>query len=447
MKSRPQLLVLCFILFATSLQLNAQKRYKKKHILKDLKELDGFKQSYVGFALYDPATGKTLACQNDSKYMTPASNTKLFTFYAGIKFLGKAVPALQYQIKGDSLIFWGTGNPLFLHPAVEDKAALDFLSARSEKLFYWKRPIIDDRFGPGWGWDDYNGYYSAEKAVFPIYGNSITTLLNRTKKNIVVEPDYFKPNFSENPNPLDNRSRVNRAEDENDFVYQIGEPGDTDVEEIDTLTRPFLYSDNLFIELLSDTLNRAVNFYHGLPQIGAARTLYSLPTDTLYKHMLQPSDNLFAEQILLMASGMKSDTLSTMATINQMKDEVFTDWTDDAAWVDGSGLSRYNMFTPRTMIKLLRTLREEVGEERLFELLPAGGKSGTIRNWYAGENGEPYVFAKTGTLSNNHTLSGYIKTDSGKTLIFTFMVNHYNHSTTQVRESMAIVLEKIKKAY
>ncbi len=447
MKSRPQLLVLCILLFVISLQLNAQKRYKKKHILKDLKELDGFKQSYVGFALYDPETGKTLACQNDSKYMTPASNTKLFTFYAGIKFLDKAVPALQYQIKGDSLIFWGTGNPLFLHPAVEDKAALDFLSARSEKLFYWKRPILDDRFGPGWGWDDYNGYYSAEKAVFPIYGNSITTLLNRTKKNIVVEPDYFKPNFSENPNPLDNRSRVNRAEDENDFVYQIGEPGDTDEEEIDTLTRPFLYSDNLFIELLSDTLNRAVNFYHGLPQISAARTLYSLPTDTLYKHMLQPSDNLFAEQILLMASGMKSDTLSTMATINQMKDEVFTDWTDDAAWVDGSGLSRYNMFTPRTMIKLLRTLREEVGEERLFELLPAGGKSGTIRNWYAGDNGEPYVFAKTGTLSNNHTLSGYIKTDSGKTLIFTFMVNHYNHSTNKVRESMSVVLSKIRKGY
>lgn len=447
MKASFRLPVLCFLALLLSFQVYGQKRYKKKHILKDLKELEGFKQAYVGFALYDPETGKTLACQNDSKYMTPASNTKLFTFYAGIKYLGKAVPALQYTIKGDSLIFWGTGNPLFLHPAVEDKAALDFLSARSEKLFYWKRPIVDYRFGPGWGWDDYNGYYSAEKAVFPIYGNSITTYLNRTKKELSVEPDYFKPFFSQNPKPTDNRSRINRTEDENDFVYQIGEPGDTDKEEIDTLTRPFLYNNNLFIELLSDTLNRAVNFYHGIPQIGGARTLYSLPTDTLYKHMLQPSDNLFAEQILLMASGMENDTLSTMATIEKMKKEAFADWTDDAAWVDGSGLSRYNMFTPRTMIKLLKTLRDEVGEERLFELLPAGGESGTIKNWYAGEDGEPYVFAKTGTLSNNHTLSGYIKTDSGKTLIFTIMANHYNHSTSKVRESMAVLLSKIKRAY
>jgi D-alanyl-D-alanine carboxypeptidase/D-alanyl-D-alanine-endopeptidase (penicillin-binding protein 4) len=440
-------LVALLLLISFCHQAVAQKRYKKRHILKDLKALDGFKQAFVGFALYDPETGKTLACQNDGVYMTPASNTKLFTFYAGLKLLGKAVPALQYTVQGDSLIFWGTGNPLFLHPELDDKAALDFLNARTEKLYYWKRPIKDNRFGPGWGWDDYNGYYSAEKAIFPMYGNSISAYLDRNQQSLRVVPDYFKPNFSKNTEAEpSSRSRVTRTENENAYTYQIGEAGDTDKEEIDTLIRPFLYTDNLFIELLSDTLNKAVNFYHGLPQIGAARTLYSLPTDTLYKQMLQPSDNLFAEQILLMASGLENDTLSTVATIDKMQAEVFQEWTDKPVWVDGSGLSRYNMFTPRTMIRLLRTLREEVGETRLFELLPAGGQSGTIEDWYAGEDG-PFVYAKTGTLSNNHALSGYIKTDSGKTLIFTIMVNHYAHSTSNVRESMGVMLEKIKKAY
>lgn len=425
----------------------AQKRYKKRHILKDLAELEGFKQSYVGFALYDPEESKLLACQNDSKYMTPASNTKLYTFYAGTKLLGQAVPAMQYIISGDSLIFWGTGNPLFLHPDVNDRAALDFLSARKEKLYYWPRPIIDSRFGPGWGWDDFNGYYSAEKAPFPIYGNSVTAYLNRAEKAIKLVPDYFFPNFSKlGETAIPMRSQIRRVEAENQYEYFIGEAQDTDEEEIDTLVRPFLYSNELFMELLSDTLDRAVNLYHGLPQIGAAKTLHSLPIDTLYKHMLQPSDNLFAEQILLMASGMQSDTLSTRATINLVKEEYLKDWTDEPAWVDGSGLSRYNMFTPRSMIKLLRVLHEEVGEERLFELLPAGGRSGTIENWYGDEAG-PYVFAKTGTLSNNHCLSGYVKTKSGKTLIFTFMVNHYTHSTNKVRESMQVMLEKIRNAY
>ena len=92
----PRLLFLLLCLLTLNQTGYAQKRYKKKHILKDLKQLDGFKQAYVGFVLYDPETGKTLACQNDDKYMTPASNTKLYTFYAGAKMLGQAVPAQHF---------------------------------------------------------------------------------------------------------------------------------------------------------------------------------------------------------------------------------------------------------------------------------------------------------------------------------------------------------------
>lgn len=447
MKQSNRLLSIVLLLLFLSQGAIAQKRYKKKHILKDLKTLDGFKNSFVGFMLYDPESNKTLACQYDNKYMTPASNTKLYTFYAGTKLLGKAVPAMQYTISGDSLIFWGTGNPLFLHHDLNDQAALDFLSARKEKLFYWSRPIADQRFGPGWSWDDFNGYYSAEKSAFPIYGNSLNGFMDRKSQTFSVNPDYFEPLFSKIEN-MENtsRSRIYREENQNQYRYFIGEATDSDEPEIDTLVRPFLYSDELFVQLLADTLNKNVSFYHGIPHIGDAKTLYSLPTDTLYKHMLQPSDNLFAEQILMMASGLNSDTLNTQATIDYMQQKVFSEWEDEPVWVDGSGLSRYNMFTPRGMIKLLKVLREEVGEERLFELLPAGGKSGTIKNWYGAESG-PYVFAKTGTLSNNHSLTGYIKTNSGKTLLFCIMVNHYAHSTSKVRESMGAMLEKIKRAY
>ena len=437
-----------FALSLVCLNLQAQKRYKKKHILKDLQELPGFSQAYVGFMLFDPETEKVIACQYDNKYMTPASNTKLYTFYAGHKLLGKAVPAMQYVIQGDSLIFWGTGNPLLLHPKLTDRAALDFLQSRKEQLFYWPRPMADSRFGPGWGWDDFNGYYSAEKSVFPIYGNSVEVLLDREHQSISLTPDYFESQFSAKTwEKYRNRSLVQRAETLNQYEYQIGEdPGDEVEDRIDTLIKPFQYSPELFLELLSDTLNRSVQFVAEKPANAAVQTLKSLPTDTLFKHMLQPSDNLMAEQILLMASGTMSDTLSTRATIKWMKENHFKGWQDEPLWVDGSGLSRYNMFTPRGTVKLLHELQKEVGETRLFELLPAGGESGTIKRFYAGENG-PYVFAKTGTLSNNHCLSGYLKTDSGKTLIFTFMVNHYAHSTNMVKQSMEHMLKKIRKAY
>ena len=428
-------------------QVYAQKRYKKRHILRDLKELPGFKHAFVGFMLYDPEADRTIACQYDNKYMTPASNTKLYTFYAGTRLLGQAVPAMQYVLRGDSLIFWGTGNPLFLHPDVNDRAALDFLSTRKEKLFYRPRPMEDFRFGPGWSWDDYGSYDSAEKSVFPIYGNSITTFLNRKNQTISIQPPYFQPNFQPSDSVENQtKSHIDREETKNLYRYFIGEPSDQDEEEVDSLVTPFLYSDTLFVRLLADTLNNPVSFYHGLPQIEAAKTLYSISVDTLFKHMLQPSDNLFAEQILLMASGLSSDTLSTKAVIDRMQEEVFHNWQDAPVWVDGSGLSRYNMFTPRSMIRLLKVLREEIGEERLFALLPAGGVSGTLKNWYGVEK-KPYIFAKTGTLSNNHSLSGYLKTKSGKTLLFCIMVNHYAHSTSLVRESMGVMLEKIRKAY
>ena len=78
-------------------------------------------------------------------------------------------------------------------------------------------------------------------------------------------------------------------------------------------------------------------------------------------------------------------------------------------------------------------------------IFSTGGVSGTIKNWYAAE--QPYVFAKTGTLKHNHSLSGYLKTNSGKTLIFSFMNNHYPFSSTQVKTEMQSLLEDIRENY
>ncbi|MCP6167347.1 D-alanyl-D-alanine carboxypeptidase, partial [Klebsiella pneumoniae] len=73
------------------------------------------KNRFVGFALYDPALGKMVVEHNADKYFVPASNTKLFTFYACLKMLDDSIPALKYVVRGDSLIFWGTGDPTFTH--------------------------------------------------------------------------------------------------------------------------------------------------------------------------------------------------------------------------------------------------------------------------------------------------------------------------------------------
>jgi D-alanyl-D-alanine carboxypeptidase/D-alanyl-D-alanine-endopeptidase (penicillin-binding protein 4) len=107
------------------------------------------------------------------------------------------------------------------------------------------------------------------------------------------------------------------------------------------------------------------------------------------------------------------------------------------------------MFTPRSMIWLLDKIDDEFAtDEKLFELLATGGESGTIRNWYAArDGGAPYVFAKTGTLSNNHCLTGFLITDSGLKLYFSFMNNHYVTSSSVVKEEMEKILWFIYKNY
>lgn len=68
----------------------------------------------VGFALSESDRQGMIYTQNADKYFIPASNTKLYTFYAGLKMIPDSIPSIRYIERGDSLIFWGTGDPSFL---------------------------------------------------------------------------------------------------------------------------------------------------------------------------------------------------------------------------------------------------------------------------------------------------------------------------------------------
>src|SRR5689334_11511498 len=84
-------------------------------------------QDHIGFSVYDPDSKKTLFDYKSANYFTPGSNTKIFTFYASLKLLGDSVPALRYVFSGDSLIFWGTGDPSLLYQYTQSNdRALNF---------------------------------------------------------------------------------------------------------------------------------------------------------------------------------------------------------------------------------------------------------------------------------------------------------------------------------
>jgi D-alanyl-D-alanine carboxypeptidase/D-alanyl-D-alanine-endopeptidase (penicillin-binding protein 4) len=163
--------------------------------------------------------------------------------------------------------------------------------------------------------------------------------------------------------------------------------------------------------------------------------------------MLQPSDNFMAEEILLNCAAANHLKMSTSEVIKTASEKYLNNLPDKIQWVDGSGLSRLNLFTPRDMVVLLQNIYDKVNnEDRLFSLLPNGGKSGTLKNMFK-TNPETFIYAKSGSLSNNYNLSGYLVGKSGKKYIFSYMNNNYVVPTSEIRAEVERILTFIHDSY
>lgn len=415
-----------FLILVSLLLSNCKSAHVSKHLEKTLNS-NFYDHQFTGVMVYNPRTKDTVFNHNSERYFTPASNTKILTLYTGLQYLPEKVPAFKYTVHQDTLIVRGTGDPSFLHPYFKDSTALDFMkNYKAIKLV--TDNYANDKFGPGWAWEDYDMYYSPERSAFPLYGN-VLSISNTGELN--TYPEILKPQVA--------FTSMNKRRDfnENNFYYKLTRK--------DTIEVPFVLDTTLVKQLWSDLLPNKVEF---IPNTTAKtdQVLYSIPTDSLYKRMMQVSDNFLAEQILILASSTISDTLDADPIRKAILENQLKDLKQEPKWRDGSGLSNYNLFTPLSLVQVLEKLYAEVPRERLFNFFPKGGVSGTIKNWYAGVDG-PYVFAKTGTLSSTHTLSGYLVTNSGEVLIFSFMNDNYRNSTDKIREQMQNVLQFLRDNY
>src|SRR6187431_3751500 len=66
--------------------------------------------AHVGISVYEPETGKYWYNYQGDKYFVPASNTKLPTCYAAMKYLGDSLVGLRYKLAGDRIIAEATGD-------------------------------------------------------------------------------------------------------------------------------------------------------------------------------------------------------------------------------------------------------------------------------------------------------------------------------------------------
>ncbi len=110
---------------------------------------------------------------------------------------------------------------------------------------------------------------------------------------------------------------------------------------------------------------------------------------------------------------------------------------------DGSGLSRLNAISADHFCELLIYMSKSKEFENFKSTLPIAGKTGTIKSLCRGGIGEGRIFAKSGTINKVKAYAGYVKTVSGKDLVFSFTVNNYSCSTSDLVSKMEQVLNAI----
>jgi D-alanyl-D-alanine carboxypeptidase/D-alanyl-D-alanine-endopeptidase (penicillin-binding protein 4) len=286
-----------------------------------------------------------------------------------------------------------------------------------------------------------------ERSPLPVYGNCIKWIQEKTIEQKDGKSDtgllvFTDPEINWNVRFADNKSPafdVYRPRTENSYTITEGREMKRELEV------PFVTNGvQASLELLKDTLHKeitAVSFETTrLPQ----QKLLSQPADSLFKPLMHRSDNFFAEQVLMMVSNELLGYMDEQKLIDTLLKTDLKNFPQQPKWVDGSGLSRYNLFTPEDFVWLLSKMKDEFGMERLKQILPTGNE-GTLRNYYNNESN--FLFAKTGTLSGHVAFSGFLYTKKNKLLIFSFLVNNHYTSATAVRRAIEQFLRQIRNNY
>jgi len=389
--------------------------------------------AHVGICIYNATDNKYLYNYQSDKNFIPASNTKIFTCYLAMKYLGDSLVGLRYK-KGnnDTLYIEPAGDPSFLHPDFQNQPVFNFL--KQFKNIVVSRPFFNDNYeGVGWSWDDYKDDYMVQRNNLPIYGNVMR--ISQTGNAITIVPVAFKFIIPEGTH-LSNGFNIEKGWDDNNIIIKEGKAKHMEV--------PFVPTIFQSCSLLSDTLHAFV--FPDLDNTVDAHTLiiHSQSTDSLLKIMMHRSDNFYAEQSLLMVSNEKLGLMNDEKIIDTLLKTDLKDLPQHPQWVDGSGLSRFNLFSPRDFVFILNKMRNEYSWNRITAIFETGG-TGTLGGYYKNLTGK--IYAKTGSLSNNIALSGYLITPKNKVLIFSVLVNNHTVSSAAVRRAVERFLTQVQQDY
>ena len=432
-----------------------------------------FPPSNVGIRIVSLTRGEHLYSLNDNMLFNPASNEKLLTTATALMNLGTSY-GFSTAVFADTLrhrvILKGYGDPL------TSTADLDSLARRVAPYLSWTAPwrvavdvsFFDDlSWGAGWNWDE-------EPAAYGMFISPVTLNNNTINVRVLPSPKAGTPpliridpptsyvtlentatTVVDSPTvPLEISRKWRERSNTITVAGQIRLGGRARTEQL-SLWKPELYAGSVFAERLQacgipvagtvtvDTVTSAMieteRYVHGI--------------DTVLTFLNKVSDNLSAECVLKTIAaeklGIPGSAVAGITRVHAYLSECGVD-TNRISVADGSGLSRYNLTSAATIVRLLeRVYRDNQSFPLLYHALPIAGVDGTIGSRMKGTPAAGNLRAKTGSLSAVSALSGYVQTLDGEMLAFSILMQNYPGATRpyrMVQDAIGVYLAGLKRA-
>jgi D-alanyl-D-alanine carboxypeptidase/D-alanyl-D-alanine-endopeptidase (penicillin-binding protein 4) len=426
---------------------------------------------------------------NARKKFMPASNMKLFTATIALHLLGKdkTFPTRIYQFE-NQLLLRGGGDPSLGVEGINDLAKQIAALGVSEVSSVvgdgsaFTAETENGKYPFGWIMDDARWYYGPEISALAIERNQLDVIITggaqpgvlakvaldspvaslfRLSANVVTGVPELQQKSEEElidcnwGNALGLKSVANRADAKSFVAPSFSQEalfvsGEVAPQQKIDLGIAFPSPPQVAAIVLQNELStRGITVLWSPPPPRAASlpafalaTHNSPPLEILLQRLLKKSDNLYAEMLLRGAAfyhdGEKNGTAPRAH-------ELLKQWliaqnidTSELRFEDGSGLSRYNLLTPRATAELLAAINRMPQGEAVWNALPIAGVDGTLKNRFGSTPATSNVRAKTGTFSIASNLSGYVTTRDKKRLAVALFINFARDTETARRAQDAI---------
>ena len=446
-----------------------------------------FRSALWGILIVDPERGDTLYAHNAGKLFIPASNQKVLISTVALKQLGPdfrfttsfaaSGPVEEGVLRGD-LVVIGNGDPTMSDHMATDamipmRAIADSLAGLGIRRIAGALVRGGDAFpGPAagttwpWGSLDSPSFAGVDELTFnegltrivvragsaPGDAPTVQTVPARTFPRVIVRARTGvagQQTRRRGPGAL--RARADSADPSAIVVDGDIAAGDSAILTV-TQREPWFGYLQALREALGD---RGIVVDSGVSRSlvdGETVPLFSVmspPLREILGPFLKPSQNQIGE-ILIRALGVAGTGVGSPDSGARVVRRQIQEWggAEDGLIVrDGSGLSRQDLVTPETLVRVFDAIRADTAFHVFYDALPIAGVDGTIRGRMQNTAAQGNVHAKTGTLDGVRSLSGYVTTASGRLLIFSMMANNWTvpvREVERVQDAIAVRLAELR---